>query len=116
MPKLVRLYIRQVLIGFALSAIFVGLLIWQNIGNLGHLILNSDKGWIAIYMLFIGNGVVFASVQFAIMVMRMAKPDDTPPAGGKRIRVGNVPVPVMAEAKRRDHQSATVEVRKFPRT
>jgi hypothetical protein len=85
MPKLVRLYIRHVAIGFGLSAVFVALLLWFNIGNLGHLILTSDKGWIAIYMLFIGNGVVFASVQFAIMIMRMAEPEEPRKPRGRRI-------------------------------
>ncbi len=104
MPELVRLYIRHVIYGFILSGIFVGLLLWQNVGNLGYLIAGSDKGWIAIYMLFIGNGVVFAAVQFAFVIMRMAEPQDPPGSGGKRIRPApraaaiRVPVPVEAKA------------------
>jgi len=96
MPKLVRLYIRHVAIGFGLSAVFVGLLLWLNIANLGHLILTSDKGWIAIYMLFIGNGVVFAGVQFAIMVMRMAEPEEPRKPRGRRVRVALQPALAVA--------------------
>ncbi len=82
MPKLIRLYILQVLAGFGLSAIFVGLLLWANVANLWHLVSTSPVGWIAVAMLFFANGIVFAGVQFAISVMRMGE-DDTP-AGGKR--------------------------------
>ena len=56
MPKLIRLYITQVLLGFFLSAVFVGLLLWFNIANLAHLIAGSDIGWIAVGMLFMFNG------------------------------------------------------------
>lgn len=82
MPKLIRLYILQVLAGFGLSAVFVGLLLWANVANLWHLVSTSPVGWIAVAMLFFANGIVFAGVQFAISVMRMGE-DDTP-AGGKR--------------------------------
>lgn len=66
MPQLVRLYIRQVIIGFAVSAAFVTVLLIGNVANLGHLVLNSDIGWIAVLMLWIFNGIVFAGVQFAL--------------------------------------------------
>lgn len=98
MPKLIRLYIRQVLIGFGLSAAFVSLLLWQNVGNLGHLISTSDIGWIAVAMLFVFNGLVFAGAQFSIAIMRMEAKNDEPPRGGTRVlnRLGAAPqaVPV----------------------
>ncbi len=83
MPKLVRLYIHQVLIGFALSAAFVALLLWLNVANLGHLVTASDMGWLAVLMLFVFNGLVFAGVQFSISIMRMGE-DDKPEDGGRR--------------------------------
>ena len=96
MPKLVRLYITQVLIGFGLSGIFVAALLYTNVGNLWHLISTSDMGWIALVMLVFFNGVVFSGVQFAIAVMRMEHEDDEP-KGGKRVPVAtNVPVKVEA--------------------
>lgn len=101
MPKLVRLYIKNVLVGFGLSATFVGLLLYTNVGNLWHLVSSSDIGWIAVLMLFMFNGIVFAGVQFAIVIMRMGQ-DDTP-KGGKRDTVmtpRSEPVPVRVASPR----------------
>lgn len=101
MPKLIRLYITQVFTGFGLSAIFVSLLLYFNVANLWHLVSNTSGGLIAVVMLFMFNGIVFAGVQFAITIMRLAQ-DDTP-KGGKR---GYLPVnqgemiPVRIEAPR----------------
>lgn len=81
MPELVRLYIRQVIVGFGLSALFVAALLWLNVANLGALILNSDIGVVAVIMLWVFNGIVFAGVQFAVVIMRMG---DDGPSGGKR--------------------------------
>ncbi len=106
MPELVRLYIRNVIIGAALSVAFVGLLMWFNVANLRHLILNSDVGYIAIGLLFVFNTIVFAGVQFGISIMRMAE-DDTPPGGGKRdaipatMEMAAIPVPAEARVVRR---------------
>lgn len=96
MPKLIRLYIVQVLIGFGLSAIFTGLLLWLNVANLGSLVGRSDVGWIAVAMLWFTNGIVFAGVQFAWAVMSMAeKPQG--PRGGTPVSALLRPVPVRAE-------------------
>lgn len=83
MPKLIRLYITHAAIGFAIAAAFVGMLLWFDIANLWHLISTSDKGWIAILVLWVSNGVIFGGVQFGIAVMRM-KDDDDDPHGGLR--------------------------------
>ena len=104
MPELVRLYIRQCLIGFAIAAVFVGGLLWLNIANLQHLILNTSGGWLALFLLFFFNGLLFASVQFAITIMGMAEKNDTP--GGRpepvRLPMADVfaaePVRIPAEA------------------
>jgi len=82
MPKLVRLYIRNVLFGFALSGIFVGALMYFNIANLWHLVNSSSMGWVAAVMLFMFNGIVFAGVQFGIAIMRIDEDDE--PKGGRR--------------------------------
>lgn len=102
MPKLIRLYIVNVAIGFAIAAAFVVGLIWLDVGGLQRLILHSPMGWVAGLMLVMMNGVVFAGVQFAIAVMRMAEPEDTPP-GGRRERL--VPAPVPAAARARTQQT-----------
>ncbi|WP_204114845.1 hypothetical protein [Shimia biformata] len=102
MPRLVRLYIRQVLIGFAVSAAFVALLLGFNVANLWHLVTATSGGTIAVVMLWIFNGIVFAGVQFSISVMNMAEKND-PPGGGRRDALPVLqtdPVPVRVAAKR----------------
>ncbi|QIE47262.1 hypothetical protein G5B38_17980 [Pseudohalocynthiibacter aestuariivivens] len=103
MPKLIRLYITHVAIGFGIAAVFVGMLLWFNIANLWHLISTSDKGWLALLVLWFANGIVFAGVQFAIAVMRMKDDDDDEPRGGRRQRVMRAQpqlIPVRVEAGR----------------
>lgn len=110
MPKLVQLYIRQALVGFALSGIFVGLLLYTNVANLWHLVTHSSGGVIAVIMLFMFNGIVFAGVQFGISIMRMAEDDDT--SGGKRQKARTegmmarsmAPVPVPVKDERHPHR------------
>lgn len=86
MPKLIRLYIVSVAIGFALAALFVALLVWFDIANLRHLVLGQPMGWLAAIMLTVFHGIVFAGAQFAIAIMRLAE-DDSGPQGGKRAPV-----------------------------
>jgi hypothetical protein len=100
MPKLVRLYIVHSAIGFAIAAAFVAGLVWLDVAGLRHLVLETPSGWLAGLMLFVANGIVFAGVQFAIAVMRMADPDDGPRGGGRR-PVGLVPVRAPAVARAR---------------
>ncbi|APX21610.1 hypothetical protein GCM10011326_10450 [Salipiger profundus] len=100
MPRLVRLYILQTLMGFGLSTVFVGLLLWQNVANLYHLVTSTDAGLLAVFLLWLFNGLVFAGAQFAISIMRM-QDTDTPPSGGKRApTVTMQPVPVRVAAER----------------
>ena len=82
MPRLIRLYIVNVAIGFAIAAAFVGMLLWFDIANLWHLVTHSDKGWLAVLILWISNGIIFAGVQFGIAVMRLKDDDDDHRGGG----------------------------------
>ena len=96
MPQLVRVYIRQVLIGFALSALFVAGLLWADVAGLRGLIATTQGGWLALFLLFFFNGLVFAGVQFAIHIMLMA---ERPPrdGGGRRDALPDgAPIPVKA--------------------
>ncbi len=86
MPKLVRLYIVNVAIGFGLACLFTALLIAFDIAHLRHLVFSTSGGWLAVVMMVTFNTVVFAGVQFAIAVMRLAEPEGGP-KGGRRIRV-----------------------------
>lgn len=102
MPKLVRLYITHVAIGFCVAALFVALLLWLDIAHLRHLITTSDKGWLALVVLWFCNGIVFAGVQFAIAVMRMKDDDDH--GGGLRqhtMRPDPAPIPLRLVPGRR---------------
>ncbi|MGR3460641.1 MAG: hypothetical protein ACU0AX_07660 [Roseovarius sp.] len=87
MPKLIKLYITQVAIGFGIAGVFVALLLWFDIANLWHLVTNSSDGPLAVLILWLANGVVFAGVQFAIAVMRMKDDDDDDHHGGLRQHV-----------------------------
>lgn len=100
MPKLVRLYIVNVAIGFGLALVFVALLIGFDVAHLRHLVLHTEMGWLAGVMMVMFNGVVFAGVQFAIAVMRLAEPDDGP-RGGRKARFPATlrPIPVEAAAR-----------------
>ncbi|HBT00863.1 hypothetical protein ACFSDD_15315 [Salipiger marinus] len=97
MPRLVRLYITQCVSGFALSSLFTGLLLWQNVANLQHLVSHSEAGLLAVSLLWLFNGLVFGSVQFAISVMRMG--EDEGGSGGARLQLR--PIPVRAEKPRK---------------
>lgn len=103
MPKLVRLYIESVALGFAISAAFTAGLMWLDVAGIGHLVMASDIGWIAAGMLVVFNGIVFSAVQFAFRVMGMAEADEGPKGGhGAREAVlAPVPVPVPVRNRRR---------------
>jgi TRAP-type C4-dicarboxylate transport system permease small subunit len=101
MPELVRLYIRSVAVGFAVSAVFTAGLVWWDVAGIGHLILGSDIGWIAAAMMVFFNGIVFSAVQFAFRIMSMAE-DDQGPRGGHGAREPVlVPVRVAVPVKAR---------------
>ncbi len=76
MPELVRLYIRQCLIGFALAGVFVALLLGFDVAGLRRLVMATEGGFLAVFLLFVFNGLVFAGVQFGMTIMRMARPED----------------------------------------
>jgi hypothetical protein len=95
-PKLIRLYIRNVLIGFGISAIFVASLIAFDVAGLRHLMLGSSAGWMAIAMMWFANGIVFAGVQFGLAVMALRERDDTPRGGTRAPVATRIPAPVRA--------------------
>lgn len=100
MPKLVRLYITSVAIGFGLAAAFVAMLVWFDVGGLGHLVLDTTSGWIAGLMLWVSNGIIFAGTQFGIAIMNMAEKDETPRGGRRQMHGEPIPVRVEATVKR----------------
>lgn len=99
MPKLIRLYITHVAIGFGISATFLGVLLAFDVVGLRHLVLETPSGWLAGVMIFMFSGSIFAGVQFGIAVMRMAASNE-PPHGGLRQHVGLVPAPVAVPRRK----------------
>jgi len=100
MPELVRLYIRSVALGFAISAAFTAGLIWWDVAGIGHLILGSDIGLVAAVMMVVFNGIVFSAVQFAFKIMSMAEDDDGPKGGHAAREPVLIPVTVPLQKKR----------------
>jgi predicted branched-subunit amino acid permease len=96
-PDLIKLYIRQTAIGFVLSAIFVTLLLYFNVVNLWHLVTHTDVGVLAVFLLWLFNGIVFAGVQFGITIMLM-KDDDDDDDDHRGMPVGLTPIRVEAHA------------------
>ena len=105
LPDLIRLYIVNVVIGFSLAAVFVGMLLWFNVANLWHLVTHSDKGLLAVILLWVSNGIVFAGVQFGIAVMSQKDDDDDEPGGGlgqhAKMQRDRIAIPVRVDETRR---------------
>lgn len=106
MPDLIKHYIRHSVIGFALAAVFVSLLLYFNVANLWHLVTHTDVGILAVFLLWLFNGIVFAGVQFGISIMSMRyddEDDDDDDPRGMMIRT--VPIPVdRPDTKRQNRQ------------
>jgi hypothetical protein len=98
MPALVRLYIQSIVIGFVLAAVFTAGLIGADVAGLGHLVMGSDLGFVAVAMLVIFNGLIFSAVQFGFRIMALAE-DDAPKGGHRAGRL--IPVRVEARAIRK---------------
>lgn len=109
MPALVRMYIRHVLIGFAIAAVFVAGLLWLNVGNLWHLVSTSPVGWIAAAMLFFANGIVFSGVQFAIAVMQLAEPEGKRGGGTRAPLATSRPAIATSAARERTRQGRSAK-------
>ncbi|RVT85205.1 hypothetical protein DXV76_05385 [Rhodobacteraceae bacterium CCMM004] len=81
--------LRNYAIGFGLAAVFTGLLIGFDVGHLRHLVLNVSGGYMALGLLFVFNGLVFAGAQVAAAVLLMTEVEPPrkrpPPRGGLRV-------------------------------
>lgn len=100
MPKLIKLYIQQVLIGFGLSGVFTAILIYFNVANLQHLVFGSSDGLLGLFLIFFFNGLLFAAVQFGIRIMRMGYENDDDDDDDRGMPVRNYePVPVRISTR-----------------
>jgi hypothetical protein len=100
MPDLIKMYIRQSVIGFALSAVFVTLLLYFNVVNLWHLVTHTEAGLLAVFLLWLFNGIVFAGVQFGVSIMLMSYDDDDDDDDHRGHPIGLTPVRAEAHAPR----------------
>ena len=99
-PDLIKLYIKSCAIGFGASAVFVSLLLAFDVVGLRGLVTGSSMGIVAVLMMWIFNGIVFAGVQFGISIMSMADDDDDD-QGGRPLPVRLAePIPVRSTDKR----------------
>ena len=103
MPELVKMYIRNVVIGFGIAGAFTAMLLWFNVMNLWSLVSTSDAGLLAVFLLWFMHGIVFAGVQFAWAVMAMAEKDGGP-RGGTPVAHQFQVVRVRAEAPSRQQR------------
>ncbi|WP_395646532.1 hypothetical protein [Terricaulis sp.] len=91
---LVRLFVLQALIGFAISSIFVGGLVLFDVGGFSTM-TRSQHSDAVVLLLWFFVGLTFASVQMGMAIMSL-KPEP-PPGGGKKVRVDTLqPVPVKS--------------------
>lgn len=103
MPELVRLYIRSVVLGFGIAAVFTAGLVWFDVAGIGHLILGSDIGWVAALMMVFFNGIIFGAVQFALKIMGMAEDNGKGGGHGQLERLGEpvlIPVTVRPAVRK----------------
>ncbi|KAG1647603.1 hypothetical protein GQR58_030471 [Nymphon striatum] len=70
------IYIKSCILGFVLAAVFVGAIMWFDVAGIGGLIMGSDIGIMATLVFWVLNGIVFAGVQFSIVIMTMGENDD----------------------------------------
>lgn len=69
MPLLVKFLIRHAAIGFGFASVFVGALIWMDIGSIGTILAQSDIRIFATALLVMMVGLTFSSVQMGYAVM-----------------------------------------------
>ncbi len=100
LPDLIKLYIKSCIIGFIAAAAFVGLMLWFDVMGLWGLVSRSQDGVLAVIVMWVLNGIVFAGVQFAFAIMSMADKDDDDDEGGRREEVWLAePIPLRANKR-----------------
>ncbi len=98
MPRknpLIFFYARSCAIGFALAAIFTAAVIVMDVARIGHLVSHVDGGYLAAFLLWFFNGIVFSGAQAAVSVLLMAERDDD----GGRGTPDSIPVTIPVRAQ-----------------
>lgn len=73
MSQPARFFVKHILIGFAIAALFVAMLIYFNVSGLRTLLAKEDLWPVAVLILWFGNGSVFGALQVAYAVMALAE-------------------------------------------
>ncbi|MCF6445147.1 hypothetical protein [Nereida sp. MMG025] len=99
----VTIYLIQNVIGFAISAVFVAILLYTDTLGLWSMIQRSGDGWLAVFILWFFNGALFGAVQFGVHVMLMAgtEREDKGGRGGGTPELARVPVTHRSSARGR---------------
>ncbi len=102
LPRLVRFMFRNAAIGIAAGWIFLGMLLWADVGGLYSLIAHSRLGHVALFLLFGGFAVTFgaAGVSSAVLLGHEFDEDDTPDNASKAPVTELKPALVKVAAKR----------------
>ncbi|HEY9079124.1 hypothetical protein [Magnetovibrio sp.] len=83
MPILVRFLLIHAAIGFGLAFVFVSVLVALDTGGLRTLMMSSDVGFVAFFLLVFLNGLTFGSVQIGVAVMLLGEEDGDRRGGGR---------------------------------
>jgi hypothetical protein len=85
MPELFKLLLRNAAIGFGVAVAFVAALLLSDTGGVGTLVMTSDMGVVAVFLLTFFTGLTFASAQMGFAVMSGDWKNDQGPHGGHRV-------------------------------
>jgi hypothetical protein len=88
LPRVVRLVIGNALVGFAVAAFFVALVLATDLGGLSALIAGTEGGALALGLFWVLNGLLFAGAQIAIVVWSL--PDTVPAVEERRSPIPRV--------------------------
>ncbi|MCS6891339.1 MAG: hypothetical protein RMK64_00125 [Rhodovarius sp.] len=94
-PVAVRFFLLHGLMGFGLSALLTGAILWADPGGLGRLLLSAEAHPLPLLLLWFFLGLSFGGVQTAAAVMLLGEPNSAPrpPRGA--------PAPVLAALRAR---------------
>ena len=99
LPRIVRLVILNWMIGFGLAAVFTGMILAFDVAGIRHLVTSVDGGWLAAFVFFMLNGIVFAGAQTGIVVMMLDASDKGDGTGAPALATGAGLVSVRAAPK-----------------
>lgn len=97
-PRLLRLLLLHVAIGFLAATAFVAALLWSDPGGIGELLTHPREGRWPLLLLWFFTGLTFASAQLGAAVMRMdGRGNPGPPRARRRAWRGLSPWPVAPQ-------------------